>query len=70
MKRKIEYDEIIDENDELYAVNLVIDGEVYRLDKGELWSLHCIVENCFGRMEDLPGTERTPPNRKRVTAKP
>lgn len=52
MKHKIEYDEIYDENNVLYAVDLVIDGEVYRLDKGDLWSLHCIFENTFNRMEN------------------
>jgi len=70
LKHKIEYDEILDENKVLKAVDLDIDGKVYRLDRGDLWSLHCIFENCFNRMENPELYEQSPTNRKRVRAKP
>ncbi len=51
MKHNIEYDEVEDENGVFYLVNLIIDDNEFLLDRGDLWNLYTIINNCFERIE-------------------
>lgn len=42
----------VNEKDELYFIDLEIDDQSFRLDKGDVWNLLCIAKSVFDRMID------------------
>ena len=49
---RLHYLEHVDEANEVLWIDLEIDGQSFRMDKGDVWDILCTAESVFDRMND------------------
>jgi len=50
VKHEIYYNEVLNDDDDVKGIELVIDDDVYFMDKGDVWNILSIANSVFNKM--------------------